>query len=274
VGGFWGAPSLLCAPVGGLWRCPGEAPSLLCAAPLARLALALSLPRKRERGGASRRLTARFARFLSRLRLTPRQPEPRHPPNFTAPPTVATPSQTAASPPSASGSPATWCEGRGGPLPALRPAGAGLWRCPGEAPSLLCAAPLSRLALALSLPRKRERGGTSRRLTARFARFLSRLHDASRQHKPPTPPIPPPAAQPPDPALTRGEAEQTAGRDVPPLSRLRGRDSAKAVRKDGAEQGGGLPRTAPKPSERTAQSREGAPRSPPHRQSPPPPLTP
>ncbi len=29
--------------------------------------------------------------------------------------------------------------GLGGPLPAPRPAGAGLWRCPGEAPSLLCA---------------------------------------------------------------------------------------------------------------------------------------
>ena len=44
------------------------------------------------------------------------------------------------------------------------------------------------------------------------------------------------------------------------MTSLRGRDSARATPKGrGAEQGGGLPRTAPKPPARTAQSREGAP---------------
>ena len=47
------------------------------------------------------------------------------------------------------------------------------------------------------------------------------------------------AKKPPTSPLTRGEAEQTAGRDVPPLSRLRGRDSARAPRTRGEEQGGG-----------------------------------
>jgi hypothetical protein len=82
-------------------------------------------------------------------------------------------------------------------------------------------------AVAATLPRKRERGGAS---------SPSRdMDESGRGPRAATQPQPCPIPEPVGRAVKR--------RGVPPLSRLRGRDSAKAPRQGGAEQGGGPPIT-------------------------------
>jgi hypothetical protein len=103
-----------------------------------------------------------------------------------------------------------------------------------RAPSLLCAPPLKGVALALSLPRKRERGGTSRpavcsaspRVRGKVEVGRRVVGKQARTYNVGTRPNPSPAralCNLPDSSMT------CEGMDAPPLSRLRGRVAATAA---------------------------------------------